>query len=148
MFTCTYIHPKGFYLYISGIAIIHISVRRTIYDKTGSLFWVYWQSKEGRGTMPVPSSALGPPTPSPLASVSPSLDPKGGGGGGQHSQGSEGLEDSIRTTGQKASHPVYSVLDTFRTGGHTLYCTVDPCGFLHRDSSNGQMGLQFKDEQI
>jgi hypothetical protein len=39
--------------------------------------------------MSVPSSELGPPSPPPQASVSPSLDPKGG--GGQHSLAGEGV---------------------------------------------------------
>jgi hypothetical protein len=47
-----------------------------------------------------------PLTPSP-ASVSPPLDPKGG--GEQHSLAGEGLGDPIRMTGQKAGHSVYSV---------------------------------------
>jgi hypothetical protein len=49
-----------------------------------------------------PSSELGPSAPTPQASVSPPLDPKGG--GGQHSLAGERMGDPIRTTGHKAWH--------------------------------------------
>ncbi len=50
---------------------------------------------------------LGPPPP-PQASESTTLDPKGG---EKHSLADEGVGYPIGTTGQKAWHAVYSVVD-------------------------------------
>ncbi len=56
----------------------------------------------------VSSLEFGPPTSfPPIASVSPPLDP---GGGGQNSLVVEGVGDPVRTTVQKAGHSVYSVV--------------------------------------
>ncbi len=50
----------------------------------------------------VPSSELGPSSPTPQASVSPPLRPHRA--VGQHSLGGKGMGDPIRTTGHKAWH--------------------------------------------
>ncbi len=61
--------------------------------------------------MSVPSSELGPPTPlPPQASVSPLLDPKGGGATPSASEGvGGGGSHVIRMTSMKACHSVYFV---------------------------------------
>ncbi len=57
-----------------------------------------------------------PPPPPPLArSESPSLDQRGG----NTRFRVRGVGDPFRTTGQKAWHPVYSVLDIFHNGEYT-----------------------------
>jgi hypothetical protein len=65
--------------------------------------------------MSVPSSALGPPTLSPGSECVTPLDPKEG---GQHLLAGEGVKGP-NSTGQKAWHPVYSVLDIFHNGEYT-----------------------------
>jgi hypothetical protein len=110
-------------------------------------FGVYRQSKRHRV---FPFVGIGSPHTLPPSECVSLLRPKG--------EGNTLLRvrvwrDPIRTTGQKVWHPIYCILCSIPSvlGDmlySTVYCTVDPCGFLHRDSSNGQMGLQFKDEQI
>jgi hypothetical protein len=58
----------------------------------------------GDTTVPVPSSELGPPIPSPASECAPPPGIKGGiqGGEGTHSPAGEGVGVPIRTTGEKA----------------------------------------------